>query len=459
MVRLRLALVIGCIVALALGLFGLGVFQVARHNLDRAVDKELYRRATGIETAWATVGTTVLKDPSLAALRPLPNQPARVRRALFSGAFTLPQFFLDGQKALFEGGPARSAHAVDRAWTGSETLEEVRLPDGAYRILTRPLRVEGTVRGVVQLGINLEDARAEQSRLSQAMAGVVPAAALFCVLLAIVLSRYVLRPVGRISAAARRVQANALNERLPVEGRDEVADLSRTVNELLDRIESAFSRERRFTADASHELRTPLTAIRLQTQVALSQSRSETEYREVLQAVESLSGHMSGLVNDLLLLARADEGRITLDIQPVDLLEAFEVVTEALPRQLADRLESTIPDGLSIRADPQLFHQVLRNLLENAARYSAKDRRAVLVAHQEASNIVIEVSDRGPGIDSVHIPHLFERFYRVESSRDRSEGGTGLGLAIVAEIVRRHGWNIEVESEVGKGATFRLIIP
>jgi heavy metal sensor kinase len=280
-----------------------------------------------------------------------------------------------------------------------------------------------------------------------------------------------MRPVSSITETARTISESDLSRRLNMQGRDELAQLAGTFDSMLSRLQKAFERQRQFVADASHELRTPLTIINLEVGRVLSGVRNQNDYRHALQVVNLESSRMTRLVNDLMTLARMDSGQTILQLRNTDLSEA---ALEAYERMsgLAEREEISLDVGemleLRVRGDQQYLVQMISNLIENAIKYTPRGGRVRIETSLggEPRSAVLRVSDTGPGIPAEHLPHLFERFYRVDASRARdseddlgSPTGTGLGLSIVSWIVRSHGGQVGVLSTPGQGATFEVSLP
>ncbi len=282
-----------------------------------------------------------------------------------------------------------------------------------------------------------------------------------------------MRPVRSITQTAQTISETDLNRRLNLPGRDELAQLGGTFDSMLSRLQKAFDRQRRFVADASHELRTPLTIINLEVGRVLSGRRRTEEYQHALEVVDLESTRMTRLVNDLMTLARMDSGQTILQTDELDL---SEVAVEAYERMqpLAERREIAMDIGemqeLPIRGDRQYLIQMISNLIENAVKYSQPHGHVRIeteaVTSGDSPLALLRVSDTGPGIPAEHIPHLLERFYRVDSSRSRdpledssSPTGTGLGLSIVAWIVEGHKGHITIKSEPGQGTEFEVTFP
>ncbi len=283
-----------------------------------------------------------------------------------------------------------------------------------------------------------------------------------------------MRPVKTIAAKARSISETDLSQRFNLSKKDEIGQLAETFDSMLARLESAFARQRQFTADASHELRTPLTIVNLETTRALSAPRPAKEYQRVLQIVQSENELMSHLVNDMLTLARMDARQQSLRKGPLDLSDlALDVVERLTP--LAARQEIKLETGelpeVLILGDRQSLTQMLANLVENAIKYTAQNGidqpRHVLVetgSHPTQPLGWVRVSDSGLGIPGEHLAHLFDRFYRVDESRTQSNDessptGSGLGLAIVEGIAKLHSGSIEVKSTLGNGSIFEVVFP
>jgi heavy metal sensor kinase len=278
------------------------------------------------------------------------------------------------------------------------------------------------------------------------------------------LSRRALSPVDALVRTAREISGTNLNTRLQkLETGDELQRLSDTLNEMLDRIESAFWRITEFTADASHELRTPVSLIRTEAELALRRSRGEAEYKESLRHILLEAERTTALIEQLLSLARADSGRERLALQPVDLRLTLRSVVEgwqqvATLRNLQFSAGLDVPE-LFVLGDETLLRRLADILLDNAFKYTSAPGSVYLSLELKGESAVITVKDSGAGIPEDEQSKIFERFYRVDKARSRAQGGAGLGLAIARWIVTHHGGSIGVESRPGEGATFRVELP
>jgi heavy metal sensor kinase len=272
-----------------------------------------------------------------------------------------------------------------------------------------------------------------------------------------------LSPMSQIAARARQITAESLEGRLPVPNpHDELGQLATVFNATLARLENSFAELRRFTADASHELRTPLTALRAVGEAALRPDAGDPKsLREALSSMLEETRRLSDLVDALLLLARADTGVILASLQQVDLAELLSEVRDTLlvlAEEKSQQLE-IVAGHLTVRADRELLRLALLNLVHNAIRYSAEGLNISLRVRRRDANAVVEVVDQGPGIAPQHQQKVFERFYRIDQARSRASGGAGLGLAIARWAIERQGGHVELESELGRGSLFRIVMP
>jgi len=276
------------------------------------------------------------------------------------------------------------------------------------------------------------------------------------------LARRALTPVGHMADRARTITADRLGERLPVEdAQDELGQLATVFNETLARLERSFAELRRFTADASHELRTPLTAIRSVGEVGLRARRDEQAYREIIGSMLEESDRLAQLVDSLLLLCRADGGPPTLRWERIDLGRLAREVSaqlEVLAEEKRQLLTTEVLGAIEVEADQVVLRHALINLLDNAIKHSPEGATVRVVVRDRAATPVLEVIDTGPGIAPEHREAIFQRFFRVDPARSREAGGAGLGLCIARWAVEVHGGRIELESDEGKGSTFRIVM-
>lgn len=276
------------------------------------------------------------------------------------------------------------------------------------------------------------------------------------------LSDRAIRPIVSMTRTAQSISAQNLKERIDLKDTDtELGQLATVLNGAFDRLEMAFERQSRFTADASHELRTPLSVVLAHTELALSRERSGEEYRATLETCQRASIRMKSLVEGLLMLARFDSGEPALESTEFDLSHATQECVELLQPLAAVRaiqLESDLP-ATRIRADRGRISQVITNLLTNAIRYNRDGGTVRISLAGGSEGAVMRVADTGVGIDRQELNNIFDRFYRIDKARSRVDGGSGLGLSICKTIVEAHGGTIHVTSEPGVGSTFEVRLP
>jgi heavy metal sensor kinase len=275
------------------------------------------------------------------------------------------------------------------------------------------------------------------------------------------LSGKALAPVDQIIDDARAIDPANLSARLSVPGSgDELQRLSETLNQMLDRVEQSILRMRRFTADASHELRAPMTLIYTAAQFALRRDRSPDELKDALGNILREAKRCTNLINQLLFLARSDEGGgqvelISTDVVPLVREVAGEVMMVASDKAL--EVSTTLPeDAVCAAVDEHSFRRMLLILLDNAIKYTPAGGRVTVSVMEETSSVAIAVADTGPGIPKDELPFLFDRFWRADKVRSRDSGGAGLGLAIARQIARSHGAELTVETSVDRGSTFTI---
>ncbi len=316
-----------------------------------------------------------------------------------------------------------------------------------------------TVRVLMPLGLYL----AELRDLRWLMLAVGPLMALVSLVGGYWLARRSLAPVDRMTQAAARITAQQLDERLDVVNpHDELGRLATTFNGLLDRLEKSFAELRNFTADAAHEFRTPLAVMRTTLEVALHSPRSATYYENCLQELVEEIERLTSLSNQLLLLAREDAGLSDDAAEPIDLGTLVEGVSndlEPLAQEKSLVVDCQTPAEIVVAGERQPLRRVFLNLLQNALNASPVGGEIQLRLAVDDHRATVTILDSGPGIAAEHLPHIFERFYRIDPSRSRETGGTGLGLAICRAVIVRHGGSIHITSRLAQGTVVSVMLP
>ena len=430
-------------------------YEVLVIRMDQRIDEDLQQEATELRRLAAgndprtgePFGASVARIFDVFLAR---NVPSRAETLLtFVGgepskrARPVTSFPLDEEPAL-----------VAR-WTGLESSERgtVHTPAGRVEFLAVPLRTQGETAGVFVAAIFRDRSKADVDSVVFAAGAVGLAVLLLGSLLAWRLADRVVRPVTALTRTARSISETDLSARIPVTGRDEVAQLAATFNDMVDRLERAFDSRRRFLDDAGHELRTPLTIVRGHL-VLLDDDPDER--RETLALVTDELDRMGRIVDDLLLLAKHEDPGF-LALAPVDVGELTDEL-HAKAEALSARVWRVEARGRGvIIADRQRLTQAIAQLAENADRYSEPGKPIVIGSSVDGGEARLWVRDGGPGIPAGERELIFERFKRG-AGRARSEG-SGLGLAIVTTIAEAHHGRVELDSEIGVGSTFSVVIP
>jgi len=345
---------------------------------------------------------------------------------------------------------------------GEDKIVRVPSVDPPYRVFTGGSRIGGRPV-LVQVARSEAPLMQDLRQLMLVLLLGLPFGVLAAVVGGYSLARRALAPLDHMTERARTINAERLNDRLPVENpHDELGRLATVFNDTLSRLESSFDQMRRFTSDASHELRTPLTAIRSVGEVGLRGKRDEPAYREIIGSMLEEADRLALLVDRLLTLSRADAGNRKLSSDSVDLSELAAEIAEQLD-VLADEKHQTIhlqrKSATVWIGDRMVLRQALMNLVDNAIKYSPEGADITIRVDQLSDEAILEVSDTGPGIPQELQSRIFDRFYRVDESRSRNNGGTGLGLSIAKWAVEANGGRLTLESRNGSGCTFRIALP
>ena len=449
-IRVRLTLWYVALLAAILLTFGVFLYASLAHTLHDEVDRALADEArNALDTLDVQDGVAHLADTpdGLAAgtIVVLADAQGRPLNANVSTTALAPL-----------AASARAAHAGPQ-------LTTVSLQGAEWRVLSQPIASGGQAAAVLQVARPEQGIEDALDRLLLLMGLAVPLTLALAVAGGLFLASRALGPIDRITRTAGRIGAADLSRRLALPASpDEVGRLATTFDAMLDRLEEAFARQRRFTADASHELRTPLALLTGRAEVALDRPRTPAEYRAVLTGVRDDAARMAQLLGELLTLARADGGQDLLVREPVDLADLVADTLAALAPLAEERGVALAAGALTpcaILGDQTRLTQLLINLVDNALKYTPAGGRVTVCLARDADMALLAVADTGSGIAPEHLPRLFERFYRADTARSRGAGGAGLGLAIADWIARAHGGQIAVVSAVGSGATFSVRLP
>ena len=441
-IRLRLTVAFAGVLTSVLAVGGLVLFTDFRGDFDRVIDENLSSRA-------ADAAALVAVDHPDAALTQSREKLAQVYDSRGGLVASTPAL---GRARLLTAAEAR------RAAHGHLRLQRVDTPEGATSVRARAANAFGRPLEVA-VAEPLDRRDRALDRLGELLLIVGPLALLLATYAGYQVAGAALRPVERMRARAAQITERDTAERLPVPGTgDEIEALGRTLNQMLARLDGALVRERRLLSDASHELRTPLAVLLAEVQVTLRGERDEHELREALESVEHEARRLSRLAGDLLVLARADGGRLPVRPEPLDaqaLLSAAAGRATAAAAAAGRAVATEADPGVVLMADPDRTAQALDNLVANALAYGGGEVR--LVASARNGSVELHVTDEGQGFPDEFLERAFERFSRGDPAHPG--GGSGLGLPIVATIAQSHGGRAGARNLPGGGADVWLSLP
>jgi two-component system OmpR family sensor kinase len=472
-VRVRLTLWYTGLLALFLVLLSLITYFIFWRSTLQRTDSNLAELS---EAFLSTVQAEMLDDHGPEAPR-MAVQEAIVEHHYRDHVFAI----LDSKGVLLASSKDLPGEAVPAGLLASESFQKLLWLDSGevdrqfrkinggrsgYRAVVRRF----SLRGQIYTLVILQSLHAQQEMLEEVrvtFAWVIPVAILLASVGGYFLARKSLAPVVAMSSQAGRISAKNLHERLPIQNaKDELGRLAASFNELLERVDQSFERQRRFMSDASHELRTPAAILRGESEVALSRTeRPAEEYRESLAVLHAEAQRLTQIVEDLFTLTRADAGQYPLSPQEFYLDELVADCTHAA-RSLASAkqiiLTCEVPEELPIRADEALLRRMILNLLDNAIKYTPAGGRVTVTCERSGAEYALSVTDSGEGIPAELQQRVFERFFRVDKARTRSEhdgGGAGLGLSIARWIAEAHHGRLMLVRSDSSGSTFRALLP
>jgi heavy metal sensor kinase len=441
-------------------LFGVVLYQVLRGYLEHSLAETLVRRSDQIAVSLlsnlAATGERYVAEEIQS--RYAPEKYDRFIRVTKTDGKVL---YASGPAAGFDPTGLRppAVGAVRGDFAQKETL-----PDGVLMLMTTKVyqAVDGE-RFLIESGAPMGPIETILSHLLFSLLIGVPLLGLVAVGGGFFLVGRALAPVVQIARSAEHITLHNLNERLPLTNTgDELEHLSLALNRMIARLNEAFEQNRRFLADASHELRTPLAALRGEMESVVEQARTLPELRDRAGSVLEEVDRLAKIVDALFAISRLDAGESQQEWERFDLAPLAASTTEQMSLLAEDKkiaVACNAEGKVSVDGDRARIKQVVVNLLDNAIKYTPPGGTISLNVHARGGKAVLEVVDTGMGIPAGALPHIFERFYRVDQARSRDAGGAGLGLAIVKSICAAHGGKVEVESAEGKGSRFRVELP
>jgi heavy metal sensor kinase len=478
-IRTRLTLWSVGVLALALIVFSAGVYLLLARNLERRMDESL--QASSQSIAISLIRERAEGETEAEAAHSTVNELHLLNQAMS---------IFDAQGRLLEEKPTPQNDRALLPPLNSIPSDGLRLyttPENgpeSHRVATRRVKISASDPPyLIVVSQPLVTITEELAMLRRVFMIAIPLAILLAGLGGFFLARKSLAPVATMSEQARQISAENLEQRLPViNSRDELGQLAYTFNELLARLDASFDLQRQFMADASHELRTPLSVMRTTTQVILErQPREESEYRNALAMIDDQTRRLARIVDDMFTLARADAGRRPLS-QCAFYLDELVVETARAASVLAARkgveVETAWSSEVRYYGDEHLLRQMLLNLLDNAIRHTPAGGRVRVSLKKSDSTYEVVVADTGEGIPVEAQPYIFDRFYRVDKARSRSDinmnrgagnavnggangtgGGAGLGLSIARWVAEAHGGAIRLVHSDPTGTVFAIALP
>jgi len=466
-VRAQLTLWYTAVFALLILLFSIILYTTLQASLASGLDSALQLRAQQIAGGVSSEGGKMSVQDVTGELPGL-DTPATTRAATDVNLGTLVRILTANGQPYYTS-PAFRVLTVPSTsvlqplqgvpWQGTVVAQNGQ----AVRLYSVALSDSGTIFGVLQVGESLARLTATLQSITITLLAIAPCLLLFSAFVSYWLAKRAFKPIHLLSHTARDIRAGDLHRRVPIpRTRDEVHDLALTLNEMIGRLEQAFKQQRRFVADASHELRTPVSVIRTLSDVALAQRPGLEECFTALHDINAEAERLGQLINDLLVLARVDEGQASLDREPVRLdLLAFNVAATMEPLAVERGITMQVGqlEPATVLGDTACLIQAMMGLVDNALAYTNTGGSVTFNVEVSSVSAYFSVHDTGIGISPEDAVHIFERFYRADPARSRAVGGSGLGLAIVDWVVHAHGGSVSVDSQVGQGSTFTVTLP
>jgi len=468
-----------CLLGVILSLFIIGVYYAVSIVLTGSIDRRLVEAANFERRRYVNTAP-FLNQPTG---RPSRTQEQPVQSRSSQRFYRLTTVFdVDGNQVLLQSGPDTAFPVFDKPTflkaikTGRGQFTTIKNPDKddghptLLRVYYEPLA--GETNKVIQAVVSYDETAQATRSLFTLLIILLPVGLVLAYMAGYFFTHRTLTPINEICDEAKHLNPEDLSLRLPVNGTDEFAELSTTINEMLTKVEAgykqleeSYKREKRFTADVSHELRTPLTALKAQSSLAKSCDMSIDEYQEAIEIIDSSANKTITIINDLLLLARSDSGQTILTIGEVEVAELIDDVISTLPIAKENyNLKISISEYVSqLMGDYTSLYRLFTNLLTNALKYTKEggDITVNIFPNESADKIIFEIEDTGIGIPKEDLEHITDRFYRVDRARTNNNvgGSIGLGLSICKSIVLAHNGCMRFESEQGKGTKVTVTLP
>ncbi len=355
-----------------------------------------------------------------------------------------------------------SFNTMERALKGEAVYETMENVNPRLRMLTLPILENKKITSIVQVGSSLADFDETMRKLLIIMIISIPTSIGATIILGYFMAKKSLRPVDQIRRAAVKISSSNLDERIDIKGRkDELSRLAETFNAMINRLKDAFQRVNQFSIDVSHELKTPLTILKGETEVALRKERANEEYKKLLESNLEEIDRMSRIIDDLLLLSKADSKDMKLNVENISLRDLLADVCMNMKIVATNKgIDLAVNELADVRfiGDELKLRRMLLNIIENGIKYTQEGGIVTVSSSTDNGYAYITVKDNGAGISKDDLKYIFDRFYRADRSRKR-ESGSGLGLSISKWIAEAHKGTIEVESQLSTGSQFSIKLP
>jgi len=458
-IKWKLTLWYGGILSIILVVFASGVYIYFRNSLQKSID-------TKIRSIGEVLSSSITETHNTSVFgnfeRYLENVLGRKPKGKFiqimdsSGRIGAKMSDIEGETL------PTSFSTLESALRGEIVYETIERVTPRIRMVTIPIAENKKVSSVVQVGTSLEDFDETMKKLLIIMIISIPTSISVTIVVGYFMAKKALRPVDQIRRAAVKISSSNLDEKIDIVGRrDELGRLAETFNAMIGRLKDAFQRVNQFSIDVSHELKTPLTILKGETEVALRKEREKEDYKGLLKSNLEEIDRMSRIIDDLLLLSKADAKEITLNLEEIALRDLIMGVCMDM-KIFADKKGIEIDVGdledVRLKGDELKIRRMLWNIVENGIKYTENGGKVFISSYVNDGYARIDVKDSGAGISEEDIRFIFDRFYRADRSR-RRESGSGLGLSISKWIAEAHSGSIEVKSQPGQGSLFSMKLP
>jgi two-component system OmpR family sensor kinase len=458
-IKWRLTVWYGGVLSLILIIFASGIFIYFKNSLQDSIDAKIRSIGEVLSSSMTEAhGASVFGNFE----RYLENVLGRKPKGKFiqimdsSGRIGAKMSDIEGETL------PTSFNALERAMRGEIVYETIERTKPRLRMVTIPIMDNKKVTSVVQVGTSLEDFDETIRKLLLIIIISIPTSIIVTIVVGYFMAKKALKPVDQIRRAAVKISSSNLDEKIDIGGRrDELGRLAETFNAMIGRLKDAFQRINQFSIDVSHELKTPLTILKGETEVALRKEREKDDYQKLLLSNLEEIDRMSCIIDDLLLLSKADTKEIKLNIEEVALRDLIMDVCMNM-KVVADKkdvkLQISELEDVRLKGDELKLRRMLLNIVENGIKYSHIGGKVSVSSYVNDGYAKIDVKDDGIGISEEDIKYVFDRFYRADRSRKR-ESGSGLGLSISRWIAEAHKGSLEVKSQPAQGSMFTIKLP